>query len=280
MNKNPAFVVSALGACCCVLAVGGVIILRKLFGSRETIFSIPTGDKKDVSLDTSAASSPLPAAPVVPHRIDRVDTSSSTTATAEIHETLPHPSRDHTLQLFQELKSRANNAFQRGQHVEALQLYQDAIDVVDALGSRDREAVMHRHTVSANVVLVYLKLEAFEQARMLATFLLQEQGDALTALIRTAQHQQQQSVAVTGNEAALAPQKDVPGSIGSGVPMPSDLVPKVLYRRSLAMKALGDARGALGDLRAAQLLLKEKKDNTIEDEIKKLETQLARSSAW
>lgn len=272
MNKNPAFVVTALGACCCVLAVGGVIILRKLFGSRETIFSIPTGDKKDVSLDTSAASSPLPAAPVVPHRIDRVDTS-STTATAEIHETLPHPSRDHALQLFQGLKSRANNAFQRGQHVEALQLYQDAIDVVDALGSRDREAVMHRHTVSANVVLVYLKLEAFEQARMLATFLLQEQGDALTALIRTAQ-QQQQSVAVTGNEAALALHKDVSGSIGSGVPMPSDLVPKVLYRRSLAMKALGDARGALGDLRAAQLLLREKKDNTIEDEIKKLETQL------
>lgn len=122
------------------------------------------------------------------------------------------PERRQALELYDTLKADGNKEFSRGNWEAALGRYQDAVDVLSMLSGDDTEAARLSQVVRANVILVFLKLERYDQARMLATFLLQD---------------------------------DEP-------PVPVDLKCKVLFRRAMAMVKLGDLEGALGDLKAAQ----------------------------
>lgn len=123
------------------------------------------------------------------------------------------PERRQAIQLYNALKGQANAAFQKGALEDALQHYQDAVDVLAAIPVLvpDAEIVQLSQVVRANVVLVFLKMERYEDARMLATFLLQDD-----------------------------------------VRPPLPLLCKVLFRRATAMLKLGDVDGAIGDLEAAK----------------------------
>jgi tetratricopeptide (TPR) repeat protein len=146
----------------------------------------------------------------------------------ELHVVEDTKERQQALSLFASLKKAGNEHFQRGEYHEALESYQNAVDVCSCLSSADAEAVSAIHTVQSNVILVLLKLEQYERARMLATFMLQG---------------------------------------GDGVPttITGPLKPKILYRRALAMKHLGDLDGAIGDMTAAKSLAGE--DQAINDEL-------------
>lgn len=128
----------------------------------------------------------------------------------EINDT---PERRQAIQLYNALKGQANAAFQKGALEEALQHYQDSVDVLAAIpvAVPDAEIVQLSQVVRANVVLVFLKMERYEDARMLATFLLQDD-----------------------------------------VRPPLPLLCKVLFRRATAMVKLGDLDGAIADLEAAK----------------------------
>ncbi|ESS68578.1 hypothetical protein TcG_13467 [Trypanosoma cruzi] len=109
------------------------------------------------------------------------------------------------------LKEKANAHFRAAEFDAALEMYQGCVDMCAALGADDAEAVQINQVVRANVALVFLKLQRPEEARMLATFLLQDDTH----------------------------------------PVEGDLKVKVLYRRGLASQALGDRESALCDFRAA-----------------------------
>ncbi|EKF33427.1 hypothetical protein MOQ_002708 [Trypanosoma cruzi marinkellei] len=111
------------------------------------------------------------------------------------------------------LKEKANAHFRAAEFDAALEMYQGCVDMCAALGADDAEAVQIDQVVRANVALVFLKLQRPEEARMLATFLLQDDTH----------------------------------------PVEGDLKVKVLYRRGLASQALGDRESALCDFRAAVL---------------------------
>lgn len=119
--------------------------------------------------------------------------------------------RTRAMQLFQVLKKRANEAFQEGRYEDAVVGYQDCIGVTSALGSADSEAVAAEQIIRANVVMAFLKLQQYDDARMVATMLLEER---------------------------LHPLND-------------DLKVKVLHRRGLASKALSEADAAIADFKAA-----------------------------
>lgn len=85
------------------------------------------------------------------------------------------PERRQAIELYHVLKAQANSSFQRGALEESLQHYQDAVDVLAAIpGDADADVIQLSQVVRANVVLVFLKMGRNEDARMLATFLLQD----------------------------------------------------------------------------------------------------------
>ncbi|KEG15586.1 hypothetical protein DQ04_00031200 [Trypanosoma grayi] len=129
-----------------------------------------------------------------------------------------------------QLKDRANMHFQSGRFEEALETYQGCLDVCAALGAADKEAVQVNQIVRSNVVLVFLKLQRPEEARMVATFLLQ---DEMT-------------------------------------PVEGELKVKVLYRRGKASQELGDRESALCDFRAAIICSPDGKNPAAEREIEAL----------
>ncbi|RNF27534.1 uncharacterized protein Tco025E_00184 [Trypanosoma conorhini] len=133
------------------------------------------------------------------------------------------------------LKENANKMFQGGQFDAALKLYQGCLDVCAALGAGDATAVQVSQVVRANVVLVFLKLQRPEEARMLATFLLQDDTN----------------------------------------PVEGELKVKVLYRRGLASQALDDRESALCDFRAAVLLSPEGKNPAAQNAIAALSRSAA-----
>jgi tetratricopeptide (TPR) repeat protein len=94
------------------------------------------------------------------------------------------PERRQAIELYQALKEQANSSFQRGALEESLQHYQDAVDVLAAIpGDADAEVIQLSQVVRANVVLVFLKMDRYEDARMLATFLLQDDVRPPTPLL-------------------------------------------------------------------------------------------------
>ncbi|ORC87470.1 uncharacterized protein TM35_000222690 [Trypanosoma theileri] len=128
------------------------------------------------------------------------------------------------------LKERANAHFQASRYEEALAAYQECLDVTAALRDVDAESMLVDYTVRANVVMVFLRLQRPEEARIMATLLLQQ-----------------------------------PDSTAS--PLPNDLKVKVLYRRGLASRALGDNESALCDFRAAVQLSPGQRNLQAEKEI-------------
>ncbi|RNF12119.1 hypothetical protein TraAM80_00540 [Trypanosoma rangeli] len=111
----------------------------------------------------------------------------------------------------EQLKENANEMFKGAKFDTALEMYQGCLDMCAALGTEDAKAVQISQVVRANVVLVFLKLQRPEEARMLATFLLQDDTS----------------------------------------PVDGELKVKVLYRRGLASQELGDRESALCDFNAA-----------------------------
>jgi tetratricopeptide (TPR) repeat protein len=181
-------------------AVGGVVLAAALYwryvkgnNTKECPEQVlPSATQRAASAADSGVSAP----PVVP--------------AVEIQDT---PERRQAIQLYHALKGQANAAFQKGFLEDALQHYQDSVDVLAAVpvDVADAEIVQLSQVVRANVVLVFLKMERYEDARMLATFLLQDD-----------------------------------------VRPPLPLMCKVLFRRATAMVKLGDLDGAIADLQAAQ----------------------------
>lgn len=138
--------------------------------------------------------------------------------------------RARAMELLQVLKQRANGAFQEGLYEDALLGYQDCISITSALGARDREAVAAEQVIRANVVMAFIKQHQYADARLVATMLLQEDADR-------------------------------------GCPVDPDLKVKVLYRRGLASKALGEKEAALADFKAAVQLSPAQKNVMAEREI-------------
>ncbi|KAH9578810.1 hypothetical protein LSM04_005257 [Trypanosoma melophagium] len=128
------------------------------------------------------------------------------------------------------LKERANAHFQAGRYEAALAAYQECLDATAALRAVDAESMLVDCTVRANVVMVFLRLQRPEEARMAATLLLQ-------------------------------------GPDSTASELPADLKVKVLYRRGLASRALGDVDSALCDFRAAVQLSPGKMNLEAEKEI-------------
>jgi len=156
--------------------------------------------------------------------------------------------RRRALELFHTLKTQGNHAFSKGSMHDALKSYQDALDVVSMLPSaKDPELQGLANVVRANVMMVLLKMECYDDVRMLGTYLLQPDSDAVNPpnLSSSQSHHQH-------------------------LHMPQDLVCKVLFRRAAAMVHLGDLEGALSDLRAAKKLSL-KADPAIESELKRVE---------
>lgn len=138
--------------------------------------------------------------------------------------------RARAMELLQVLKQRANTAFQEGRYEDAIMGYQDCISVTSALGARDKEAVAAEQVIRANVVMAFIKQHQYADARLVATMLLQEDADR-------------------------------------GCPVGDELKVKVLYRRGLASKALGEMDAALSDFKAAVLLSPGRKNPMAEREI-------------
>lgn len=122
------------------------------------------------------------------------------------------PERRQAFELFHALKGEANSAFQRSDIDRALMGYQDALDVLAALPGNDLDVISQSQIVRANIVMAFIKVGMYDQACMLATFVLQEDNRCL----------------------------------------PVDLKVKLLYRRAVAMIKLGDLVGGKGDLMAAK----------------------------
>ncbi|CCW68448.1 unnamed protein product [Phytomonas sp. Hart1] len=135
--------------------------------------------------------------------------------------------RDNAMGLFDLLKKKANLDFQEGRFEAALKGYQDCIDITHALGSRDREAVKLGQVACANAVMCYIKLKNFDDASLVASFMLDDKA----------------------------------------FPLESDLKVKVLFRRGLSAKALDKKEAALADFRAAMELSPGQKNPAAEREI-------------
>ncbi|CBH18722.1 hypothetical protein, conserved [Trypanosoma brucei gambiense DAL972] len=145
---------------------------------------------------------------------EETDSSSSagtTTSSASSDCELEENERPKYHEMLMQMKARGNEFFQEGQYEAALEAYQNCIDACSALGSHDAVAVEVDHVVRVNVILVFLKLKRPEEARMLATFLLQDEA----------------------------------------CPVRGELKVKALYRRGLASQDIGDLESALCDFRAA-----------------------------
>lgn len=139
--------------------------------------------------------------------------------------------RQYAFELLQVLKQRANLAFQQGRYEDAIAGYQDCIQVTSSLGAADAEAVEAEQVIRANVVMTLVKQQRAEDARLVATMLLQDEL----------------------------------------CPLPTDLKVKVLYRRGLASKALGDREAALADFRAAVFFSPQKDNPAAKKEIEALQ---------
>nr|CCC96120.1 unnamed protein product [Trypanosoma congolense IL3000] len=137
--------------------------------------------------------------------------SCSTSTSARSERALEDEERSKYHAVLMQMKSRGNEFFQAGQFEAALEAYQNCVDACAALGPDDAVAVQVHQVVRVNVVLVFLKLQRPEEARMLATFLLQDETH----------------------------------------PVQGEMKVKALYRRGLASQEVGDVESALCDFRAA-----------------------------
>uniref|UniRef100_A0A0A9VZS2 Peptidyl-prolyl cis-trans isomerase FKBP42 n=1 Tax=Lygus hesperus TaxID=30085 RepID=A0A0A9VZS2_LYGHE len=109
------------------------------------------------------------------------------------------------------MKEKANVAFQENRFDAALEGYQYCADLIQAMGSCTPELVTALQVIRANVVMVLLKQSQYETAALAATMLLDDEE----------------------------------------YPLPEDLLVKVLYRRGLASKNMGNIDAALADFKAA-----------------------------
>jgi tetratricopeptide (TPR) repeat protein len=124
---------------------------------------------------------------------------------------IPPEERAKAFELLDALKQQANIAFQESRYEDAIKRYQDCLEVTAALGAHDAEAVKVDQVVRANVIMAFIRMHDYDAARFVATMLLQD----------------------------------------AAVALPEDLQVKVLYRRGLASKFLGDKEAALADFEAA-----------------------------
>ncbi|KPA85029.1 putative mitochondrial hypothetical protein [Leptomonas pyrrhocoris] len=145
--------------------------------------------------------------------------------------TIPPGERAKALELLDALKQQANLAFQESRYEDAIKRYQDCLEVTAVLGAHDAEAVKIDQVVRANVSMTFIRMRDYDAARFVATMLLQD--------------------------AAIA--------------LPEDLKVKVLYRRGLASKSLGDADAALSDFKAALHFSPDHSNPSIAKEIALLE---------
>lgn len=122
--------------------------------------------------------------------------------------------REKGLRLLNALKQLANTAFQQGRYEEAMKGYENCLSVSNVLGSQDSEVVAIDQVIRANVVMTLIKLHLFEDARMVATMMLQDKT----------------------------------------YPLSTELKVKVIYRRGLASVALNDTAAARADFEAAVYL--------------------------
>nr|CCC54246.1 putative Hypothetical protein [Trypanosoma vivax Y486] len=148
--------------------------------------------------------------------------------TAPTCETDPERLKYHAI--LEKLKERANSLFKEGHFDAALEAYQNCIDACSALGESDAVAVRVHQMVQANVIFVFLKLKRPEEARMLATFLLQDEMCSIEGELKV----------------------------------------KVLYRRGLASQALGDTDSALCDFNAALACSEGQRNPVVEKAIEAL----------
>ncbi|CCW60284.1 unnamed protein product [Phytomonas sp. EM1] len=148
-------------------------------------------------------------------------------ALAPEDEVLPPEMREKAMRLLDMLKQKANLDFQEGRYEDALKGYQECIDVTYALGSRDVEGVKAGQVVRANAVMCYIRLKNFDDASLVASMMLEDKV----------------------------------------FPLEGDLKVKVLYRRGLVAKALGNKEAALADFRAAIHFSPDKKNPAAEREI-------------
>lgn len=147
--------------------------------------------------------------------------------------TIPPEERAKALELLDILKQQANLAFQESRFEDAIKRYQDCLEVTAALASNDAEAVKIDQVVRANVIMTFIRMHDYDAARFVATMLLQD--------------------------AAIA--------------LPEDLKVKVLYRRGLASKFLGDKTAALADFKAALHFSKDQNNAAAAKEIDLLEKE-------
>ena len=80
--------------------------------------------------------------------------------------------RSRGLELFNQLKAKANESFQRGQLDDALAGYQDAADCLHAMGL-DSETLVFYQTIQANAALVMNKQNRFDDAINVTSFMLE-----------------------------------------------------------------------------------------------------------
>lgn len=154
----------------------------------------------------------------------------SSTTPAATDPVLPSRTRSEALDLLRVLKATANTAFQESRLMDALRLYQDCVEVTRVLGAADREAVQLEQTICSNIVMVLIRMKEYHDARALASRLLDDPLE----------------------------------------PLPQLLQVKVVYRRGLASKALGDVDAALADMRAAVQLSENKANPAAQVEIESL----------
>ncbi|EPY40521.1 hypothetical protein AGDE_03407 [Angomonas deanei] len=132
--------------------------------------------------------------------------------------------------LLQHLKQLANVAFQEGRYEEALTLYQNCLKVTQALGGGDSENVASDQVIRSNVVMTLIKLSQYDDARLVATVLLQDEQ----------------------------------------YPLAPDLKVKLLYRRGIASKQLGDKSSAISDFKSAIHFSPDQKNPMAEAELNRL----------
>lgn len=145
--------------------------------------------------------------------------------------TIPPAERAKAFELLDALKQQANLAFQESRYEDAVRRYQDCLEVTAVLGAHDAEAVKVDQVVRANVIMTFIRMHDYDGARLVATMLLQD----------------------------------------AAVALPEDLKVKVLYRRGLASKSLGDKEAALADFKAALYFSKNQINAAVTKEIDLLE---------
>lgn len=136
---------------------------------------------------------------------EKVDTTASPAITEE--------ERKIALELATRQREIGNVSFQQNDFNNALCYYSSCMEILQALGSGDADAVSQHHTVRSNAVLCLYKLQQYQEACLLATEILESKTPS--------------------------------------APLPDTVRVKVLHRRGLASKALGQAAAAAMDFKAA-----------------------------